>query len=83
MPAMRNFVLERRFRRADLPTLQGAERLADRRARQPGLISSPVTLVDQRPISLEPYWTQLWPVSTSFTQRPTDTVTRFLWSPTG
>ncbi len=39
MPAMRNLVLERRLRRTDLPTLQGVECLAERRARQRGRIS--------------------------------------------
>jgi hypothetical protein len=42
MPAMRNLVLERRLRRTDLPTLQGVECLAERRANQPGRISPPL-----------------------------------------
>ncbi|MCU9848965.1 hypothetical protein OEZ60_13220 [Defluviimonas sp. WL0024] len=56
MPAMQCVVLERRFRRTDLPALQGVERLEERRARQPGRISPPLIPVDARAVLLEPYW---------------------------
>ncbi len=59
MPAVRNHVLERRFRRADLSPLQGVERLAKRRASQPGLIAEPLTSIGVRAVFLEPYWTPI------------------------
>lgn len=56
MPAVRNLVLERRVRRADLSALQGAESLAECRARQPGLIAPPMIRIGARAIFLEPRW---------------------------
>ena len=81
MPAVRNPVLERRVRRADLSTLQGIERLAKRRARQLRVIAPPLIRIDLRAVFLEPHWTPKFrPASTSFTLQPTDTVRR---SPSG
>jgi len=79
MPVVRNLVLERRFRRADLSALQGVERLAKRSARQSGRITPSLILFDVRAVFLEPHWTlKFWPASTSFTPQPTDTVMRSL-----
>lgn len=52
MPAMRCLVLERRLWRADLPALQGVERLAKRNAGQPGRISPPLIRIGARAIFL-------------------------------
>ena len=49
MPAMQDIVLERRLRRADLPSLQGVERVAKRRACQPRCISAPLTRIEAHP----------------------------------
>lgn len=76
MPAMRNRVLERGFRRADLPSLQGLERLAKRCACQFGFIAPLLICIHTYAAFLEPHWTRFWPVSTSFTPQPTDTVRR-------
>ena len=59
MPAVRNLVLERRVRRADLSALQGIERLAKRRARQPRPIAPPLISIDVRSVSLEPHRTPI------------------------
>lgn len=59
MPAMRNLVLERRFRRTDLPALQGVERLAECRARQPGRISPPLIPTGVRAFFREPHWNSI------------------------
>lgn len=59
MPAVRNLVLERRFRRADLSALQRVERLAKRRASQPGLITPPLIRIDVRAFFLELHWTPI------------------------
>jgi hypothetical protein len=61
MPAVRNLVLERGFRRASLSALQGVERLAKRRACQPGRIAPPVICIDGRVVFLEPHWTPILP----------------------
>lgn len=76
MPAMRNRVLERGFRRADLSALQGLERLAKRGACQPGFIAPQLISIDTRAAFLEPHWKLFWPVSISFTPQPTGTVRR-------
>ncbi len=52
---MRNLVLERGLRRTDLPTLQGVECLAERRARQRGRISPPL-IPQPRAVFLNPDW---------------------------
>ena len=52
---MRNLVLERGLRRTDLPTLQGVECLAERRARQRGRISPPL-IPEPRAVFLNPDW---------------------------
>ncbi|SDL75906.1 Transglutaminase-like enzyme, putative cysteine protease [Aliiruegeria lutimaris] len=49
-------VLERGFRRTDLPALQGVERLAERRVRQPGRISPPLIPTGARSVFLAAYW---------------------------
>ena len=59
MPAVRNLVLERRFRRADLSALQGVERLAKRSARQSGRITPSLIHIDARAVFLEPHWTPI------------------------
>jgi len=59
MPAVRNLVLERRFRRADLSALQRVERLAKRRACQPGLITPPLIRIEVRAAFLELHWTPI------------------------
>lgn len=59
MPAMRNLVLERRLRRADLSALQGVECLAKRRAFQPGRIATPLICIDERVVFLEPHLTPI------------------------
>ncbi|WP_316296132.1 transglutaminase family protein [Aestuariicoccus sp. MJ-SS9] len=53
---MRNLVLERTFRRTDLPALQGIECLAERHANQPGRISPPLIPKGARAVVLEPNW---------------------------
>lgn len=59
MPAMRCLVLERRLWRADLPALQGIERLANRNAGQPGRISPPLIRIGARVIFLAPHGTPI------------------------
>ncbi len=56
MSAMQYLVRERRLRRADLPSLQGVERLAKRCGCQPGRISSPLIRIGARVVFIEPYW---------------------------
>jgi hypothetical protein len=73
---MRNLVLERGFRRADLSALQRFERLAKRRACQFGFIAPQLISIDTRAAFLEPNWSLFWPVSTSFTPQPTGTIRR-------
>lgn len=50
MPAMRYLVLERRFRRTDLSTLQGVERLAKRGARRFGRVAQTLICIGARAI---------------------------------
>lgn len=55
MPALRHRVLERRFRREDLPALQGVKRLAKRRTCKTGRIAPPL-IPHPRAVFLQPYW---------------------------